>query len=262
MREFRGTVRVRGYSSSPIAWRDTVILQVGGTGSALMAFDQKDGAVRWKRHDFENSPSSPLLVRVDGQDQLVAFLAGEIVGVDPDNGDLLWQHPHQTDYGLNISMPVWGEDNLLFCTSAYGGGSRVLKLTREGGKTSVAEQWFHRLMRIHFGNAIRVGDNVYGSSGDSGPTPFTALNVRTGKLLWRDRSFARASILYADGRFVILDEDGNLALATTTATGVEVHARAAVLESNAWTVPTLVGTTLYARDRKRIIALDLGEHAR
>ena len=29
--------------------------------------------------------------------------------------------------------------------------------------------------------------------------------------------------------------------------------------TRAWTAPTLVGTTLYARDRERIVALDLGE---
>jgi hypothetical protein len=47
-------------------------------------------------------------------------------------------------------------------------------------------------MRVHFTNAIRVGDVVYGSSGDFGPAPFTAIDVKTGKILWRHRSFPRA----------------------------------------------------------------------
>jgi outer membrane protein assembly factor BamB len=134
--EFNATVRARGYSCSPIAYKDTVIMMVGGAGHAIVAFNQKDGKVAWKKQDFENSYSSPLLIKVDGQDQLVAFMSGEIVGVDPNNGDLLWSTPHPTDSGVNVTMPVWGEDNLLFCSSAYDGGSRVLKLTRNGNKTT------------------------------------------------------------------------------------------------------------------------------
>ena len=31
-----------------------------------------------------------------------------------------------------------------------------------------------------------------------------------------------------------------------------------VFDTTSWTVPTLVGTTLYARDREKIVALNLG----
>src|SRR5678815_4928367 len=113
-------------------------------------------------------------------------------------------------------------------------------------------------MRIHFTNEIRVGDLVYGSSGDFGPAPFTAVDVKTGKILWRHRSFSRASFLFADGRFIILDEDGHLLLATATAEGLTVTSKADLLTNKAWTVPSLSGTRLYLRDRENIVALELG----
>ena len=68
-----------------------------------------------------------------------------------------------------------------------------------------------------------------------------------------ERSRARSS-LYADGKLVILDEDGTLGLATVTPEGLQVLAQRPVLENLAWTPPTLVGTKLYARDRKNIAA--------
>ena len=256
-KEYNGTVRPNGYSCSPIAYKNTVIVMVGGAGHALMAFNQKDGAVVWQKHDFKNSTSSPILINVDGQEQLVAFLFGDIVGVDPNDGTLLWQHPHETEYGLNTMTPVWGDDNLLFVSAGYNGGSRVLKLTRRDGKTKVEEVWFHRLMRVHFGTCIRVGDLVFGSSGDFGPAPFTAINVKTGKVVWRDRSLPRATFVEADGRFIILDEDGHLMLATPSVEGLKIQAKTALLNNNAWTVPALAGRTLYVRDRKTILALDL-----
>jgi hypothetical protein len=143
-------------------------------------------------------------------------------------------------------------------SSGYGGGSRVLKLSRAGNKTIVEELWANRLMRIHFTNAIRVGDVIYASSGDFGPAPFTAVDIKTGNVLWRHRSFPRASFLFADGRFIILDEDGHLLIANATTEGLVVTAKVEVLGSQSWTVPSLSGTRLYLRDRKNIMALELG----
>lgn len=255
--EYKGTIRVNGYACSPVVYREHVIMQVGGAGNALMAFRQSDGSVVWKRHDFRNSPSSPLVINVDGQDQLVAFMYDTLVGVDPWSGELLWSHPHRTEFGLNVSTPVWGEGNMLFISSAYGGGSRGLRLTRANGKTTVEEVWAHALVRVHYGNAVRLGDFVYASSGDFGTAPLTAVNVKTGKIAWRDRTIARASLVSAEGRLIILDEDGRLLLAEPTAEGLKVRAKAELLNSNAWTVPTLAGTRLYVRDRKNIMALEL-----
>jgi len=246
-----------GYAASPLAWRDTIIVAAGAPGAAVMAFRQNDGAIAWKKHDLEVSYSSPILIRVDGQEQVVIVLAEQVVGLDPATGELLWSHPHANSVKVNVTQPVWGEDGLLFVTSAYDAGCRALRLTVVAGKTRVEEVWKHRLMRVHFSNALRLGDTVYGSSGDSGPTPFTAVNVKTGELLWRDRSFAKASFLAVDGRFLLLDEDGTLALVTPTAKGLQVDARATVLSNRAWTVPTLVGKRVYVRDRQKIMAIEL-----
>ncbi|MEW6127818.1 MAG: PQQ-binding-like beta-propeller repeat protein [Acidobacteriota bacterium] len=257
IKEFNGTTRVNGYSCSPLAYKHMVIMQVGGQGSAIIAFNQKDGAVVWKKHDFKNSTSSPLIINVGGEEQLIAFMFDDIVGVNPTTGDLLWSYKHTTDFGLNTSTPVWGDDDLLFVSSGYNGGSRVIKLIKNGAKTTPEEVWFSRSMRIHFSNCIRLGDIVYGSSGDFGPAFFTAVNVKTGKVLWRDRNIARSSFIYADGHFILLDEDGNLSLATPTDQGVNVLSKVSLTSTNSWTVPTLIGTTLYVRDRKNIMALDL-----
>ena len=255
--EYGGTKRGRGYSCSPIAYKNTVILTLGGPGQALIAFNQKDGTVAWKNQTLDMSPSSPIIVNVDGQDQLIAFLGKVVAGIDPNNGNLLWSHPHVTEWGLNISTPIWGNDNLLFISSAYSGGSRVLKLTQKDGKTTAEELWFHRRMRLHHSTAIRIGDYIYGSSGDFGPSFLAAVNVKTGEIAYQDRSFPKSNLLLAEGKLIILDEDGNLALATATPTELKVISKVSVMRNLAWTVPTLVGTKLYLRDRHTIMALDL-----
>jgi len=255
-----GSFDDRGYSPSPLAYRNTVVVPVGGrSGQCLMAFDQRTGAVVWKNVNFTPAPASPIIINVGGQDQIVHFGQGEIYGADATNGALLWSHPHKTEYGLNISTPVWDpSDGLLFMSSAYGTGSRVIRLARGGDQTTATQVWANNRVRIHFGDAVRVGDLVYGSSGDFGPAFFTAVNVKDGKVAWQDRALARASFLYADNKFVILDEDGELIIASPGQNGLRIHAKAPVMKKLAWTVPTLSGTRLYLRDRGTIMALDLG----
>ena len=258
IKEFNATFLVYGYSCQPLPYKNSLILMVGGRGHALMAFDRNTGSVVWQKQDLANSNSSPVLINVDGQDQVVAFMASNIVGVDPNNGELLWSHPHSTQYGLAITMPVWGPDNLLFFSSSYDGGSPALHLTRSNNKTNVQELWHNNRVRIHFGSIIRIGDYVYGSSGHDGPCLMTAVEVKTGKVAWQTCDFAKASFILAEGKFIIVDEDGNLGLATPSPQGLTVHSKVALLSNNAWTIPTLVGTNLYVRDRKTIMALDVG----
>ena len=120
------------------------------------------------------------------------------------------------------------------------------------------EQWFTQRSRFMFLGAVRLGDHVYGTSGDFGPAFLTAVDVKTGKAAWQHRGFARASILYADGKAIILDEDGDLAIAELSPEKVNVLAEAKIFDTTSWSAPTLVGTTLYARDREKIVAIELG----
>ena len=259
IKEFGAPGPDRGYSCSPLLYNGTIVVSVGGPGQTLAAFNEKTGALVWKAGDFKTSPSSPIVIDLDGQKQLLYFGGDEIVGVDPSNGRTLWTYPHKTNWGLNISTPIWSAaDHLLFVSSAYGTGSRAIELHQAGGRTTPTEKWFSGRMRIHIGTAVRVGNYVYGSSGDFGPAFITAIDVGSGKIAWQDRSFSRAQLLYADGKLVILDEDGNLGLATVTPEGLQVLAKAPVLDNLAWTPPTLVGTRLFARDRKNIAAFELG----
>ncbi len=259
MKEYGAPSPGRGYSCSPIAYGNTVIVTVGGRDQAVGAFNQQSGALVWKSGVSDVAPASPILIEVDGQPQLVVFGGDRIAGMNPSNGQTFWSHPHKTDWGLNISTPVWSPgDHLLFASSAYGTGSRAIELHQTGGKTTASEKWFTNRMRVHIGTVIRLGDYVYGSSGDFGPAFITAIDMKTGKIAWQDRSFSRAQLLYADGKMIVLDEDGNLGLATVSPEGLKVLARASVLQHLSWTPPTLAGTTLYVRDRKTIAAFNLG----
>jgi hypothetical protein len=106
--------------------------------------------------------------------------------------------------------------------------------------------------------SIVLGDHVYGSLGDAS-SMFGAVNWRTGETAWKERGFHAAQVVHADGRIILVDESGHVAMVRVSPEGPKVLCTAQVLESIAWTVPTLVDGVLYVRDRKRIVALDLAK---
>jgi outer membrane protein assembly factor BamB len=247
-----------GYSSSPIAYGDLILCFAGGPGQSVVAFRQSDGSVAWKSGHFLISGASPLMIDVDGERQVVFFAGSLAAGLDPDDGAVLWAWAHDAGNDFNLSMPLWGEDQILFLSSAYRAGSRALRLRREGPITEVEELWFDNRVKFQFLNAVRVGDVVYGTHGESGTAFLTAVDAETGEILWRHRGFGQSTLLAADGKLIVLTEDGELALVRPSREGAEELARASLFDTTSWAAPTLVGTRLFARDREKILALELG----
>lgn len=248
-----------GYASSPIAYGDTVIVPVGGPGKAMMAFKQADGSVAWAKNDFPNCYSSPLLINVDGLDQLAQVMDRFVIGVNPHDGELQWKIPFRASYGIAVSTPVWGPGNLLFVSAEYDAGAKVIQLTRKGRQTAATELWSSNRLRLHHGNAMLIGDTLYFSSGGKGSVAIlTAVDIRSGKIHWQERSIPKATFVWADQKLITLDGDGNLMIAHPSPQAFKVVAKAELLTSLSWSPPTLVGTRLYIRDRRNMMAVDLG----
>ncbi|MDZ4802997.1 MAG: PQQ-binding-like beta-propeller repeat protein, partial [Bryobacteraceae bacterium] len=257
-KDFPGSTEMdRGYSPSPVAYNNTILVKLGGANHAIVAMNPKDGAVIWAKHSFGNSPGTPVLVKVGTRDIMLTPFASEIAALDPSTGNLLWSHPHKTDYGLNITTPLFTRgDNIVTITSAYSGGARGIQLAADG--TRPRELWQHNRLRVHFTSALEIDGYVYGSSGDFGPSPLTCVEVKTGKVMWQDRTFSKGNLVRTGDKTILLTEDGTLALLNLSPQGLRVLARAdQITLEKSWTAPSLVGTTLYVRDRRHILALDL-----
>ena len=256
--DHHGSRLMYGYASSPIAFRDTVIVPVGGPGKSVMAFQQADGKVAWGKGDFGNVYSSPLLINVGGLEQMALLMDGALLAVNPHNGDVQWQVPFKADYSIAVATPVWGPDNLLFISAEYGAGAKVIELQRNGLQTKATELWSSNRLRLHHGNAMRIGDVIYFSSGGKGSQAIlSAVEVRSGKILWQERSIQKATFVWADQKLITLDQDGNLMIAHPSPQGFTIASKAALLTHLSWTPPALVGTRLYIRDRRTMMAVDL-----
>jgi outer membrane protein assembly factor BamB len=257
--------RQTGFCSSPIGYRGNVIVAVGRVESnetdqtegpspakSLVAFDGETGREVWKSLDFGMAFASPILITLDGIEQLVLYSPPGLVGVDPVDGALLWSHDMP---GRSVvPTPVWDGGKRIFCVIGENPlKGCVLEVIRAGDTYEVREVASSRKIRVMLPTPVPAGDYLYTAT----DRILLAVDFGTGERVWAKRGFPNASCIYADGKLIILDENGQLTLATPTPDGLTIHSQCTVTERYSLTAPTLDGTTLYVRDRRNILALDL-----
>ena len=255
-----------GYSPGPLAFGDTIILPLGRAegdereGSSLVAFDQASGDVVWRRHTFRIEHSSPILITFDGKQQLVQCTRKALIGVDPANGDLLWEYeyPNADQFEGIFATPVWnGKDVVMFSSRKTG---VAVKLSAEKGQTTAAMLWSSDDAAMGMATPVLIGNMLVGPQRPTGSpdTEIVGVDIRSGKGLWAGEVSPNPIVIGSKQKLVVLDQEGLLSLATATRKGLKIHSRQQVTQSLSFTPPTLVGNTLYVRDEKQIMALDLG----
>jgi outer membrane protein assembly factor BamB len=257
--EFGATTRLFGYSSHPLLYRDRLIVVGGGKGKAVAALEQQSGRILWTGHTFRNAFSSPVLVKVGGHDQVIVLGAQQICAIDPSTGNMLWVHRLGTDPGAAFAAtPLWDPETRTLIFSHHG-GSTALRIGTAGSQFTVECLWANSKVRSVFSNLLLTGNVIYMSRGSYGPGFLASAAIKTGEQRWSTRGFPNANFLQADGKLIILDEDGRLVLARPKPDGgLGILSKAHLLSHNSWTIPTLMGSILYLRDRKIITALELG----
>jgi outer membrane protein assembly factor BamB len=228
----------------------------------VVALDPADGAHVWGSEPFAVSYAPPALLTLAGREQLVLFTPAEVLALDPEDGRRLWSFPVKCFTGNNLTQAVALDADHVWVAAQLDGGTRVLHLARgEDGTLEPRELWRDaRITQAHW-NSFAHDGCLYGSFGGNYQSELCALDWSTGEFLWRNQDFHAVKGVLADEKLVFLSEDGRLGLARLAPEGVTILAEHALLSKEAWTAPTLAGTTLYARDREEIVAVEIGRAA-
>jgi hypothetical protein len=165
----------------------------------------------------------------------------------------------------------------VFISETYGPGSALLKV-RPGGCDVVwsdAERPRNKAMQTHWNTPIEQQGFLYGSSGrHEGEAELRCIELATGAVRWSEPHLRRASLLYVDGHFVCLSEDGSLRLLRATPEKFDLVSAAVLLDASperrdlgfaarrllkapAWAAPVLAHGLLYVRGRDRLVCVEL-----
>jgi outer membrane protein assembly factor BamB len=148
------------------------------------------------------------LIHAAGKDQVLFFNAKHLVSVAPDDGKEYWSLEWETEYDLNVTTPLFIEDTI-FISTGYGAGSARLKVAADAdGALRVEAVYKSKQLSNHVTNIIHHDGYLYGVDGWQGF--LTCLDFGTGKRKWRART-DKGHMVLADGRLIILFENGKLA---------------------------------------------------
>ena len=197
-----------GPGGSPILLDDLLIISCDGTDVQFVtALNKQTGEEVWKtRREGNMAYSTPLLIEVDGQQQIVSTGAEWAMGYEPRSGREIWRFRYPAGYS-NVPRPVYGQ-GLVFVCSGYD--KPWLFALRPNGNGDVTET--HLAWKLERGaplnpSPLLIGQELY-LVADNGVA--TCLDAKSGEQNWQKRiggSFT-ASLLYADERIYMLDENG------------------------------------------------------
>lgn len=179
--------------------------------------------------------------------------------MDFDIGCVRWAYAYDVGNDFNFQVLFYDDDDkILFFFLGYIGGSWVIWLVLDGDVVYIEELWYDLWFRFIFLNLLRIGDFVYGTSGQSVMVILTAIYVVFGEIVWWACGFSCASMFFVDGKVILMEEDGDLLFVWLVLDGFEIFVTILLFDMIVWMVLMLVGTMFYVRDWERIVVLELG----
>lgn len=197
-----------GPAGSPIVFENLLILACdGGDTQYVTGLDKATGKEIWKTtRDGAMAYSTPLLIQVNGKQQLISTGGEWAISYEPKSGKEIWRFRYPKGYS-NVPRPVYGEGLVFLCSGYDKPWLYAVKPTGEGDVTETHMAWKLERGAPLNPSPLLLGSDLYIVS-DNGIAQ--CLDAKTGEPHWQQRlggNFS-ASPLLADGRLYLLDELG------------------------------------------------------
>lgn len=256
LRDFNGPQIRWQISESPLVDGAHLIVSPGGSGAGVVKLDKLTGKTVWTAKELSDAAgySSAIIADVQGVRTYLTFTSSAGVGVRASDGKLMFRYPKAANRVANITTPIFF-DNKVFFTSAYDTGAGLVGLTAENGSVTAKEIYFTREMKNHHGGVILHNGYFYGFS----DSILTCLEAATGKLMWRDRSVGKGSVMFADGHLYLQGENNVVGLAEATPAGYKEKGRFTIADKGlpSWAHPVVSDGRLYVRNQDTIVVYDI-----
>jgi len=258
--DFGGETPYWGYSESPLVDGDRVVCTPGGKDGAMIAVNKQTGETIWQSRTFTDKChySSIVAADIDGKRQYIQLVEKAVVGIDAENGALLWREDWRGRTAV-IPTPIV-QDNRVYVTSGYGAGSMLLDVSSSAAK----QVWYSNKMKNHHGGVILIDGHYYGYSDRVG---WVCQDAATGDVVWSEKdALGKGAIAYADGRFYLLEEKtGAVVLIEASTNGWNELGRFKLdpqspnrsPDGAIWVHPVISDGKLYLRDQEFISCFDI-----
>lgn len=245
-----------GTAASPIAVDGRVVVQVGSDihGGKIMSLDPATGTTIWEWTGPGPGYSSPVVIEVSGNKQLVALTQESIVGIDTKTAKELWSVPFPDEWHENITTPIWTGSQLI--VSGTRQGTHAYKVQHTAGKWTATESWKNSDVAMYMSSPV-FGDGLLYAHSSKRKGQFVALDATTGVVKWatEGRAGEYASILLTPTHVVFLTNAAELIVLKRATEKFEPDKRYEIAKSPTWATPVLLGSDILVRDNNALVRL-------
>ena len=188
-----------GYGSSPVLDGDLLFLNHGpGAEQFLIALNKKDGSIVWRFDEpggantrdprMVGSWSTPAVVEVDGEPQLICSMPSRVVALKPETGELLWSCGGLPSArgDLVYTSVIYSDSGIGVAMGGYQGPSIGFRLGGRGDVTEKNSIWRQdKKQPQRIGSGVIIGDSIY--MANAGPGTFQCIELGTGRDRWNKR---------------------------------------------------------------------------
>jgi hypothetical protein len=261
------------------------------TWDGAITGDKKNKPFKWTNDEMLVSYSSPIIAEIHHKPHLLALMRQGLVSVDPETGaeNFHYWFRAKVHESVTASQPLVINDTI-HISAAYELGGQLLKVAPDG--RSVEMLWKSKDFDTHWSSSIYHEGYLYGFCGrHEGNARFRCIDIKDGTMKWETSGFegdatqltpnddgtvtdnatgkvmpypyfGRASLIEADGKFIIIGERGVVALATPSPDSYQEISRfqAAGIKYPCWPAPVLSRGRMYLRGENMLTVYNLHQN--
>jgi outer membrane protein assembly factor BamB len=246
-----------GYSGSPVIVGDLIILNVNTAGIAL---NKKTGDLVWvspvhsEKRNTHGYHATPVIYKYNGKDYALILSGTGLFSIEVATGKILWYFECLWSDIPNIADPELYENKvfLRFNSHIDNNLSKCLVIDTSGKEPRVL--WENKNLRNDIGTCVLFDGYLYGSDDVFSGLLLRCVDFKTGEVMWEENKMnSTLSLIVADGKLIILDENGTLYIAEATPLSYKEISSGDVLDDEIklrkfWTSPVLCNGKIYCRN--------------
>ena len=204
---------VHGSGGSPVVADGVVVINADGRSDpVIVGLDPKTGDLKWKTPRDQTvkkkfSFGTPLVLKVDGQTQVISQASGKVSAYDPKDGSEIWKVRYGEGYSL-VPRPIYA-NGLIYVATGFDRPT-LLAINPEGAKGDVTDShvvFTERKFIPKTPSFVESKGYLY-LVDDTGS--MTCRDAKSGEMKWREKlpgNFSSSPVLVGD-KLYLATEDG------------------------------------------------------